>query len=255
MKIFKTMIEGFHKVLFGSQNALLKHVCIIALTAIVSYFSVQSEFLKGQLDNTTGALPDLSGFFLGLLAALIVGCYMFGYSLSFMHNVYHEDPENCLPEFDENPFKIFFKSFPLILVWILYFLLLGIVSGLLSVILIGLVGFVVMLIMAIGLQFIWVEFSRDFDRTGLFSFKKPFEYIGKTIVPLILMTILYIFIYILCMIPIAIVGGIMGFMGIGSTAITYTGGIIGGYIGFILQLVWYYCIVKLYKEKFEHYEQ
>jgi MFS family permease len=255
MKIFETMIEGFGKVLFGSQNAMIKNVCLIALTAIISYSSVQSDILTKQLKGTAdvaAGLPNLSGFFLGLFVALIVGCYLWGYSLKFVHNVYHENPEEVLPEFDENPVKIFFKALPLAIVWVIYFILLGIVSGLLSIILIGLIGYIVMLIMAIGLQFVWIEFAKDFDRTGLYNFKLPFKYIKPTIGPLFLLGLLYIIVYIICMIPCVLVGIVMGMFGASETATMYVGGIMGGYIGFVCQLVWHYCTVKLYKEKFEN---
>ena len=252
MKILGTMIEGFQKVLFADKNSALKHVCLIALTAIISYSSVQSDLLSTQLKGVSnGALPNLTGFFLGLLAALIVGCYLWGYSLKFMHNVYHENPEEVLPEFDENPFQVFGKVFPLIFVWIIYFMLLGIVSGILSVVLIGLLGFIVMLIMSIGIQFIWVEFAKDYDKSGLYSFKLPFKYIKPTIGPLCLLGLLYILVYIICLIPCVLIGVFMGLFGASETATVYVGGVLGGYIGFVCQLVWYYCIVKLYKEKFE----
>jgi len=253
MKILGTMIEGFNKVLFADKNSMVKHICLLALTAIISYSSVQSDLLSTQLKGVSnGALPNLTGFFLGVLAALIVGCYLWGYSLKFMHNVYHENPVEILPEFDENPFQVFGKVFPLIFVWIIYFMLLGILSGILSVVLIGLLGFIVMLIMSIGIQFIWVEFAKDYDRTGLYNFKLPFKYIKPTIGPLCLLGLLYILVYIICLIPCVLIGVFMGLFGASETATIYVGGVLGGYIGFVCQLAWYYCIVKLYKEKFEN---
>lgn len=253
MKIFGTMLEGFHKVLFSDKNSLIKHVCLLALTAIISYSSVQSDLINTQLKGGgAGAMPDLTGFFLGLLAALIVGCYLWGYSLKFMRNVYYDNPEETLPEFDESAFSVFFKALPLALVWIIYFILLGIVSGLLSVILIGLLGFIVILIMSMGIQFVWVEFIKDYDRTGLYNFKLPFQYIKPTIVPLLLLGLLYILVYIICLIPCVLIGVFMGLFGASETATMYVGGVLGGYLGFVCQLVWYYCIVKLYKEKFEN---
>ena len=250
MKIIGTMIEGFQKVFYADRNSAVKHVCLIALTAIISYSSVQSDILKTQVKGTN-TIPDLTGFFLGLLAALIVGCYLWGYSLKFMRNVYYENPEETLPEFDENPFKVFFKALPLMLIWIIYFILIGIVSGILSAILIGLLGFLVLIVMSIGIQFVWVEFIKDYDANGLYNIKLPFQYIKPTIGPLILMGLLYILIYILCMIPCVLVGVILGVFGASETATMYVGGVLGGYLGFVCQLVWYYCIVKLYKEKFE----
>lgn len=262
MKIFGTMLEGFQKVLFSDRNSLIKHVCLLALTAIISYSSVQSDLINTQLKGGgAGAMPDLTGFFLGLLAALIVGCYLWGYSLSFMRNIYYENPEETLPEFDENPFKIFFKAFPLIIVWLIYLILIAAIFMVFTFItlkmifllpIISIIYLIIMFSISIGLQFICVEFIKNFDRTGLYNFKLPFQYIKPTIVPLLLLGLLYILVYIICLIPCVLIGVFMGLFGASETATTYVGGVLGGYLGFVCQLVWYYCIVKLYKEKFEN---
>ena len=263
MKIFETIIEGFHKVLFADKDSMMKHICLLALTAIISYSSVQSDILNTQLKGTSAdAMPDLTGFFLGLLAALIVGCYLWGYSLKFMHNVYHENPEETLPEFDENSFIVFFKALPLMLVWIVYFILIAgsyMAIGFLFVFkmplllpLLIIVYLFIFISLAIGLQFVWIEFSKHFNRTGLFNINLPLKYIKPTIGPLCLLGLLYMLIYIICLIPCVLIGAVMGIAGAGETATMYVGGVLGGYLGFVCQLVWYYCIVKLYKEKFEN---
>ena len=255
MKIFSTMIEGFNRVLFGDRNSTLKHICLFALTAIVSYSSVQSDIVKTQVKQVSGAMPNVTGVLLGVLAALIVGCYLFGYCLSFMNNIYHEKEEGVLPEFDENPFKIFFRAFPVLFVWAVYFILLCIGCTFCVIVPITIplafIGLFVIFLMSVFLQFAWVDFSRYFDRTGLYNIALPFKYMKSAFVPVLKLGLLYILVYILCMIPCILVGAILGIFGAGETATMYVGGILGGYLGFVCQLVWYYCIVKLYKEKFE----
>lgn len=257
MEIFKTVCDGFLKV-FTGKDVAVKHVCLFALTGIISYSTTQSEIFQNQVsENMTSAIttmPNFTGLILGGLAALIVGCYLFGYNLSFMRNIHYENPEGYLPEFDENPFKIFFKSFPLLMAWIGYFILMMIVISisfaLIITIPVGILGILAMVLIAALLQFVWIKFSKDYDSTGLFNIKTPFKYLNA-ILPMFLIGLFFIPAYLLIMIACVIIGVIFGFLGASETLVMYTGGIIAGYLGYICQLVWYYCLIKLYKEKYE----
>ena len=258
MKIFETAFNGFIKV-FSGKNIAIKHICFIALTAIVSYSSVQSDILKNQV-QAASQIPDLKGLLLGFLAALIVGCYLFGYNILFMRNVYNDNPEGYLPEFDDNPFKAFFKGFPLLLTWIFYFIviiLFSTISFALSIkmpvigILLGLIGFCAIIILSIFVQFLWIEFSKNLEAKGLYNIIRPLKYTKGTMGSLCLLGPLFIPIYILSLLPCIILVLALTIAGFGENATMYAGGILGGYIGFVIQLVWYYCLVNLYKEKFE----
>lgn len=232
---------GFKK-LFSGQYVLIKHVSLFALTGILSLINSNFELLKAQ--NT---LPNFSNIVLSIVALLVVGLYMSGYVLNYMHNCYN-DNSDILPDIDEKHFGTFFKALPLYLVWFLWIILVCLL------VIIPIVGWIALLglffIWVPFIQFIYVAYAKDFNAFGLYNIKLPFKYCKLVFVDLLVLGLLFIPIGLLAMVPSLIVGFVSGMSGNTNLAI-YSGGLLGGYLGFLLQMVWVYCIVQIYREKIE----
>ena len=63
-----------------------------------------------------GTPPDISSLLgtivIWLIATLVISVYLAGYNLKFMHNSFDDESNDVLPDFDGNPFGIFFKALP-----------------------------------------------------------------------------------------------------------------------------------------------
>lgn len=254
MNIINLIANGFKK-LFSGNNTLFKHLILFLITGLLSLISLHFEFISNQIKNTK-VMPDFTGIAAGILALIIIGIYLCGYNFKFMHNALCENIEEILPDFNGDPFKIFFNVLPLIIVWTVYVLIAILISVMLFInpllIPAGVTAIIAIAFFCTFIQFIYVEYARNFNSTGLFNITLPFKYIKSTIGPLVLLGLLFIPIYILSMFPSFLTGLILGLTGIKDKFILmYSGAVIGGYCGFIVQLVWYYCIVQIYKEKIE----
>ena len=117
-----------------------------------------------------------------------------------------------------------------------------------AIVLIAVMTFIIML--GIFYQFVLVEFTKEFDAKGLYKLTRPFLF-KSALGILAALSLAFCLIYILLFIPCILIGIICGFLGIGETMIGYICGVFGGYAGFIIQLVWGYCLVQIYKERFE----
>lgn len=249
MNVFSMIGEGFRKV-YSSNNGALKHTGLLILTGIISMSSLYSETLKEAM-----VMPDNIGLILfGALASLIIGIYLCGYNFELIHNSFAE--EDILPELKFNHFSLFFKALPLMLTWTFYIIVVSIISALLMAskiaLIIGLLLILVLAFLSSFLPFVFVEFSKSYDAKGLYGILQPCKYV-KTIGYLILLGLLFIPIYIiLCFVPAFIFGLTVGISSGGdSNLIQYGGGIIGGYFGFVVGMIWNYCMVQVYKAKFE----
>ena len=256
MSLFGIVKEAIEKI-FKTRDAAVKHVCIFALTGIIStgtqYFETMSKSMKDS--NTT---PDLSNILLTLLiwtvVYIVIAIYMTGYNLKFIHNAFDNTSDNVLPYFDSEPFSVFAKAFPLIFVWGLYILLFAIISGILTAVFLplGLILGVAFVIFILFMGFVNIAFAKYYDRTGLFNISLPFSYMPKTGLQVIGIIFITLLLGILAVIPCAILGGIIGLTGGGVQLAGYAGAIFGGYLGTIIQLIWLYSLVQIYKEKIEN---
>lgn len=87
---------------------------------------------------------------------------------------------------------------------------------------------------------------------GLFNLFIPFTFARYSVGSMFLFGILFIPLYIVIFIPIFILAFIIGFMGLSNSEfIIWLGSILSGYLTFIVQLAWTYCMVQVYREKIE----
>lgn len=257
MNVFDLVIDGFKKV-FTGKNIFIKHIIIFLITAIISFISVYFQLIAETAEKTD-KLPDfpLKTFIIAFIVMIAVGVYLSGYNFQFMHNAFTPESNDVLPEFSGKPFIIFGKAFPLMLVWTLYIIAalafcISLFFGGPLFIVLGIILFIAIILISTFVQFIYTGFAKYFSREGLYNIALPFKYIKLTFEPFALMALLFIPIYSAAMAPSFFLGMFMGLSGIKDVnMIMYAGGILGGYLGFIVQLVWYYGLVQIYREKID----
>lgn len=256
MNVIDTMVKGFVRI-YKDNNALYKHLFIAIISGIISICSIYLQNISESIEKTK-ALPDIPTFTAALIILIAAGIFTGGYNLLFCHNAFKDSNNEILPNIDLKPFKIFWNALPLMLCWTFYILCAAIISGILLsggniAKIIGLIILLFILFICIFIQFIYIEYTKNFDTNGLFNILCPFKYIKKTIAPLVLLGLLFIPVYIIAMSMSFLSGIIMSIFGIQNLSIVLTiGGVIGGYLNFIVQIVWYYCLVQIYKEKIDN---
>ena len=255
MNVIDLMVDGFKRVYSGTGK-LTKHILLFLITGIVSISSVYVQTVAETMEKTK-ELGSLNGLLVCLLITLIIGVYMGGYNLLFSHNSFNNEKEYSLPEINIKPFKVFFDALPLMIVWTLYvFAAIGIAFAFLVshsfLIVLGIFLILAVLFICAFIQFIYIAYTKNFNKKGLYNIVLPFGYIKHTFSDFVLLGLLFIPVYSAAMTPSFIVGLMMGLTGVKNvSAAMYAGGILGGYLSFVVQLVWYYCLVQIYKEKIE----
>lgn len=98
MNVFDVVIDGFKKV-FTGKNAVIKHIWIFLITAIISFVSVYFQLLAETAEKAE-KLPDfpLKTFLIALTVMIVIGIYLGGYNFQFMHNAFNSESEGVLPE-------------------------------------------------------------------------------------------------------------------------------------------------------------
>ena len=247
MNAIKLIIDGYGKI-FKGTDALLKNISLFALTGILSTITVYFEEIK-----ETKTMPaDMSVFFAAIIGFIIISIYLYGYTLNFMNKAFSVSDENILPDVNFAPVGIFFKVLPLTIVWGLYTCVIIAIIALTipSIPVISILLAVLLAIILVFVTFVYVAFCENFDAKGLFDITLPFKFLKPATGMLVILGLLFIPVAILSLVPSLLAGIILGISGFGGTNIpAYVGGLLGGYFGLIAQLVWYYCLVQIYREK------
>lgn len=239
--------QGFKKVYSGPQFGL-NHICLFALSGIISVIS-----LMFQNTSKAKASPDFSLLIIGAVLLFAISIYLGGYTYKYMHNCFYPEKESYLPDFDGEPFALFFKALPLVFAWGLYFFLIALICLIIKALIIP--AIILFLIITPFISFIFVAFSKNFDTSGLFNPILPFKFFPQAFGDIVVLGLCFIPLWIAASIPSVISGVIMGISGTGTETnsyILYAAGILGGYIGLIFQFVWNYCLVQIYKDKLEN---
>lgn len=256
MNVIDLMVKGFSKI-FKGENILTKHLLLIAITGIVSVSSVYLDMASETLKKTK-ELPDMSVFCIALIVLIIFGIYMAGYNIIFSHNSFDSDnPQGIMPEIDIKPMKIFWNALPLMICWTFYIFVSVILScvmiashSLMTILGIALLLFI--LLVCAFVQFVYIEYSKNYDKKGLYNIILPFQYMKKTFSDFVLLGLLFIPVYGVAMMPSFFTGIVLALAGVKNISIAmFIGGVIGGYLTFLVQIVWYYCLVQIFKEKIE----
>lgn len=256
MNLLKITAKGFRRTFCGS-NAHIKHLSLFLLTGIISAASLYIQIISEIYKNPQN-IPNLNIFTSALIVLFVFGIYLIGYTFIYMHNSFDEQQEEIMPAFNDKPFRIFFNSFPLILTWGFYIIAACAAAGFMAVgtdfKILGILFLIAILLVSPFVQFVFTAYCKNFDKKGLYDITLPFKFLPSTIGPLVILGLLFIVIYFASLIPSFLAGLILALSGVkNQNIIMYTGALIGGYLGTIVQLVWYYCLVQLYKKFFENF--
>lgn len=254
MNVIDIMIDGFKRV-YSGKNVLLKHFLMFIIISVLSITTVNVQIITETLEKTK-ELPNVWQFLLYIIITLIAGIYTGGYNLLFSHNAFNKENKDMLPEITLTPFKVFFKALPLMIVWFIYVLIailfsITFMSTKSPLLILGIFLFLFFLFMCAFINFIYIAYIKNFDSKGLFNITLPFKYMKHSFSDFVLLGLLFIPVYGVAMTPSFIIGLLFGILGFKTMTALYAGGILGGYFGFIVQIVWYYCLVQIYKEKIE----
>lgn len=237
MDYFGITVDAFKKV-FKTDDAVMKHVSLFALTGILALLSEHVKASSGS---------DVSSVLLGGLFAVVISIYLFGYSLKFMHEAFNTENENIMPEFNLEPFEIFCGVLPLVLLWIVY------IGMLCFVALIPFIGWLIMLVslpvISIFLSFVFAAYAKNYQVNGLFNFFVPFKYARYSWLSIIIFGLLFIVAYIIILFVVFLAALIINLLPDNLSDII--SGVMVGYVAYIVQLAWSYCIVQIYSEKIE----
>ena len=245
MNVIDIMIDGFKKV-YSGKNVLSKHFFMFIIIAILSISTVNVQIMANAIEKTK-EIPNISQLLICLAITIIIGIYTGGYNLLFSHNAFNRENKDILPEITLTPFKVFLKTLPLMIIWSLYILVSS--KSLLTVL--GIFLFLFLLFLCAFVNFVYIAYIKNFDSNGLFNITLPFKYMQKSFSDFVLLGLLFIPVYGVAMTPSFIVGLLFGLLGAKTIMALYAGGILGGYLGFIVQIVWYYCLVQIYRDKIE----
>lgn len=245
MNVVEVICTGIKRI-FSGKDALYKHISLFALVGIMSVAQTHFELLKDSVKDGT-AVPDFQSLIIGVVVALVIGLYFCGYSFRFMHNAYNDNCDELLPSIDEKPFGTFFGALPLIIVWVLWVILTYIVG------IIPILGWIALIIMLFiwypFIQFVFVAYSRYFNSKGLFRYTFPIDCMKPSFWTVVRLGLAFIVLWLIALVPCGLAIVVVSLVANGdSTLSVYLCGILIGYFGFLIQMVWNYCAVQVYRE-------
>lgn len=231
-----------------SVDSLPKHLILFALTAIPAMLALPLN----EISKTT-ELPT-STFWYGMLTLLVIfviSLYMMGYLYAVMHNSHDENAETIIPEFDWSFFRVFLKALPLMVVWFIYTILLIIITAIITLginlifpVLNSFGAYTIISIVGIlfiaGVNFVFAQFTKEYDFKGLFNPLFAFKYLFKGFKDLVILFVK--------LIPILVVVGIVNVLGVGNDVLNYLFVAIGAYLTTIMQFIVNFCYVQIYKK-------
>ena len=236
--------EAVKRIYNKSENCLIKHSILFALTGIVSIFSVELNNISEQKNIDPSSFGIIVA---GLLFFIILSFYLTGYNYGVSHNAFDLSKKDILPEFNLSHFKTFFKSIPLVLVWGFYFILItlagiiiGAILGKSATIVAGFIATLIIVILGICLQLVFIKFTKFFELKGLFNIALPFKYAKLAFPNLCKLWIKFI--------PIIILNVILNILASGSSVLAYIFTAIGAYVSGIAGFIYAFCIVQIFEE-------
>ncbi len=254
MNVIDIMIDGFKRV-YSGKNVLLKHCLMFFIIIILSISTVNVQIIADTIEKTK-ELTNISQLFIYLGITILIGIYTGGYNLLFSHNSFDKENKDIFPDINFIPFKVFFKTLPIMIVWFIYVLIaiffsIALMSNKSLLLILGIFLFLFILFVCAFINFVYIAYLKNFDSKGLYNITLPFKYMKYSFSDFVLLGLLFIPVYGVAMTPSFIVGILAGILGVKAMTAIYIGAILGGYLGFIVQIVWYYCLVQIYRDKIE----
>lgn len=250
MNAYKLITEGYKRIFSGSDS-VKKNTLIFIFQSIVSGITIYFE----KFENLKDFMSENPFMLLAVtIAFLILTVYISGYSYKFVNRSF-TDSENILPVFNMEPFTAFLKALPLLVVWFIY--LLAIIFAAVSFVknpitlILSIILIIAFVIIAVFLPFVYIDFCQNFElKKELFNILLPFKFVKQTAGLIILLGLLFIPVIILCIIPGLLAVIICAVTGIAKSHAIYINLALWSYLTYMTQLLWYYCLVQIYKEKF-----
>lgn len=239
---FDLIHKGFKKI-YSGEHAALTHISVFAICGIMSVISTIF-----QVAGKTKVTPDLGVSLTGALILFVLSIYLYGYTYKFIHKCFNED-EQGLPDINFEPFGIFFKALPLLIIWGIYFLVFILLGVFVHVLIIPIIALLAVITPFVA--FVLVAFSKNYDTNGLFDITLPFKFFTPALSSIVIQGLCFIPLWLIIFIPTIITAGILGLTVTMEKAI-YIINILVTYISFIVQMIWNYSLVQIYKEKLEN---
>lgn len=189
------IVDYFNKIYTGKEN-ILKHICLFSMLGILAILSSRcfayyfgfSYFGYAPASRTETALSQLF--------SIIIIVYNIGYIYNFAHNL-QKDEKSALPDISFEPFYIFIKIIPILIVWTIYIVLAVLLGlGLFNlknnlremILYYGLILFIIPFI-----HIVWVKYSKNFSIN--FKYYNPLiiiKVISKFLLPMTRLLIILI---------------------------------------------------------------
>ena len=241
---FKLINDGFKKI-FSGEHSWLTHISLFAICGICSVITTLF-----QETAKTKMTPDFGLAIFGGILVFVLYLYLTGYSLTFMHKSFYED-EAGLPDVDERPFITLAKALPLLITWMFYYIATILLSVFVKILIIPVI--VLLLIISPFVSFVFVSFSKEYNIKGLFNIILPFKYFVPTLSSIVIQGLCFIPLWILALIPTVLVVILLNIAGVKTSSglPAYMVAMIGAYISFIIQMLWNYSLVQIFKDKID----
>lgn len=243
MNVLK-FIPNCLKKIYTGKYTILNHITIFSICGI---YSVITTMLDGM--EKAKFMPDINLLVISAIILIITAIYLTGYTYTFI-NKYHDESAIGLPDTSKNPIIAFWKSIPLGLCWMAYCLVFSAlcIAIFFKILIVGII--LITLISSVLMSLIFVAFCENYDAKELFNVLKPFKWVKKSFKEIFQFVSIFIILLIAIIAILVISGIILKTFNINPdcAVCSYIYAIICGYIGFILQLIWDYGFIQIYKK-------
>lgn len=243
MNVLKFIPNSLKKIYTGKYT-ILNHITLFSICGI---YSVITTMLDGM--EKAKFMPDISLLVISIIILILTAIYLTGYTYTFI-NKYYDESAIGLPDTDQEPIIAFWKSIPLGLCWLMYCLIFSAlcITIFFKILIVGII--LITLISSILMSLIFVAFCKNYEAKGLFNILKPFKWVNKSFKEIFQFVAVFVILLII-IIAILIGSGLLLKMcniNPDCAVCSYIYAIICGYIGFILQLIWDYGFIQIYKK-------
>lgn len=234
------IIDGFKDV-FTGEDALVKHISIFTLCAIIGVVSGSAARVLPKGSNSMDLLKELLNLNpIVIMVFIISAIILFAYWLMFIHNCLNKfsnlKETNLMPNIDSELITPILPVIPLGIVWTIY----NIIGSIIPIFNI----FWSIIISGFCMPYVYIAYCKDFSSKGLMSPAFVFKIMGQVFLPTLILSLKFIAFYVLLVIII-----FMSFMIIGKLPLDIAFGLgmtLVFYVTYIYALVLAYCQSDIY---------
>ena len=257
MNVIDFVVDGFKR-FYTSENSGSKHVILFIISAIMSVFSTYIQLYPQTVGKTLN-IESLGMVVIFSTIVFLLSLYMCGFIIKFNHNAFDDENRSILPDFNFEPIKIFCKMLPVIFAWFFYLVIAIILLFLFcsvdkTCLVIGIILGTLLFILYSFTGFITIAFAKNYKRDGLYNILLPLVYMNYAFGDVMLLAVLFMLMSGAALSMCFMVGLAGGLNGLGATPpkeTLYVVGVLYGYFSLVLQMIWSYSLVQIYKHKIE----